>query len=104
MFKLGGKVQIGGKPADDLGPTYFQPTLITDISPASLCLRDETFGPLLPLIKFEFEEDAVRLANEMEVGLADYLLTGNGSKAWRMAEGLQVGMVQHVRCLFAERC
>jgi succinate-semialdehyde dehydrogenase/glutarate-semialdehyde dehydrogenase len=90
---LGAKVLIGGQPASNLGETFFQPTVLGDVSTKSLCAREETFGPLLPLLKFEEEIDVIRLANSTEFGLAGYLFTENSSRAWRVAEALEVGMV-----------
>jgi succinate-semialdehyde dehydrogenase / glutarate-semialdehyde dehydrogenase len=89
----GGKILTGGKPATDLGESFFPATVISNVDTDSLCAREETFGPLLPILKFESEEDAIKLANNTDVGLAGYFFTENVSRAWRIAEALEVGMV-----------
>ncbi|GAM39999.1 succinate-semialdehyde dehydrogenase [Talaromyces pinophilus] len=89
----GGKILTGGKPATDLGEAFFPATVISNVDTDSLCAREETFGPLLPILKFESEEDAIKLANNTDVGLAGYFFTENVSRAWRIAEALEVGMV-----------
>ncbi|KUL83710.1 hypothetical protein ZTR_07511 [Talaromyces verruculosus] len=89
----GGRILTGGKPATDLGEAFFPATVISNVDPGSLCAREETFGPLLPILKFESEEDAIKLANNTDVGLAGYFFTENVSRAWRVAEALEVGMV-----------
>ncbi|PVH81141.1 aldehyde dehydrogenase [Cadophora sp. DSE1049] len=89
----GGKILIGGKAAFDIGENFFQPTVLGNVSAESLCAREETFGPLLPMIKFQTEDDVIGMANSVEVGLAGYFFTENSSRAWRVAEALEVGMV-----------
>ncbi|CRG84139.1 succinate-semialdehyde dehydrogenase (NADP+) [Talaromyces islandicus] len=91
--KRGGRVVTGGKVASELGEAFFQPTVITNVSPEALCAREETFGPFLPIFTFETEEEVVQLANSTDVGLAGYFFTENASRAWRVAESLEVGMV-----------
>jgi succinate-semialdehyde dehydrogenase/glutarate-semialdehyde dehydrogenase len=88
----GAKVVIGGEP-HALGGLYFQPTILTDVSPESLLMREETFGPVAPLIRFAEEEEAVRMANATEFGLAAYFYTRDVGRAWRVAEALECGMV-----------
>ncbi|CAI4215833.1 unnamed protein product [Parascedosporium putredinis] len=89
----GARLLIGGQPEETLGGAFFQPTVLADVPNDALCAREETFGPLLPLFKFESDEDAVRLANATDVGLAGYFFTKNISRAWAVAEALEVGMV-----------
>lgn len=89
----GGMILTGGKPATDLGEAFFPATVISNVDPDSLCAREETFGPLLPILKFESEKNAIKLANNTNVGLAGYFFTENVSRAWRVAEALEVGMV-----------
>ncbi|KAH8597554.1 Aldehyde/histidinol dehydrogenase [Bisporella sp. PMI_857] len=91
--ELGAKVLVGGKLALNLGEAFFQPTVLGYVSPRAQCAKEETFGPLLPLTRFETEDDVVHLANSTEVGLAGYFFTENLSRAWRVAEALEVGMV-----------
>lgn len=89
----GGRVLTGGKAATELGKTFFPPTVVVDVHPDSLCASEETFGPLLPIFKFETEEEVTKLANSTKAGLAGYFFTENVSRAWRVAEALEIGMV-----------
>jgi succinate-semialdehyde dehydrogenase/glutarate-semialdehyde dehydrogenase len=88
----GAKVAAGGKP-HALGGTFFQPTVLTDTTPDMLVAREETFGPVAPLFRFKTEEEAVRLANATEFGLAGYFYTRDLARAWRVSEALECGIV-----------
>jgi succinate-semialdehyde dehydrogenase/glutarate-semialdehyde dehydrogenase len=88
--KKGGKVVIGGKP---LGGNFFEPTLIRDVTSDMAVAREETFGPVAPLFRFKTEEEAVEMANATEFGLACYFYTRDIGRVWRVAEGLDYGMV-----------
>ncbi|WP_454814956.1 NAD-dependent succinate-semialdehyde dehydrogenase [Labrys neptuniae] len=88
----GGKVVAGGK-RHALGHTFFEPTVVTGVTQDMLVARDETFGPLAPVFKFETEEEAVRMANDTEFGLASYFYTKDLGRAFRVAEALKYGMV-----------
>ena len=88
----GAKVAIGGA-RHALGGTFFEPTVLTDVTPAMAVAQEETFGPLAPLFRFESEEEAVRMANDTEYGLASYLYSRDVSRVWRVAEALEYGMV-----------
>jgi len=88
----GAKVILGGRP-HPLGGTYFEPTVLRDVTSKMLIASDETFGPVAPLFKFETEADAVAMANDTEYGLASYLYTSDLGRAWRMMEALEYGMV-----------
>ncbi|KAK2739763.1 hypothetical protein FQN57_006460 [Myotisia sp. PD_48] len=94
--KLGGKVILGGhrytKP-DCAGGYFFEPTIITDMTPEMLISREETFAPIAALYKFETEEEAVSLANDTSMGLASYAFTKNVDRMWRMLENLEAGMI-----------
>jgi succinate-semialdehyde dehydrogenase/glutarate-semialdehyde dehydrogenase len=78
-----------------LKPTgrFFQPTILTDVTPAMDIAREETFGPVAPLFKFETEADAIRLANATEFGLAAYFYGRDMGRVWRVAEALEYGIV-----------
>jgi len=88
----GARVTTGGG-RHALGGTYFQPTVLTGATREMLVSREETFGPLAPLFRFETEEAAVLLANDTEFGLAAYLYTRDLARAWRVSERLECGMV-----------
>ena len=88
----GGRVVVGGG-RHDLGGSFFQPTLVTDVTPAMKVAREETFGPLAPLFRFTDESQAVAMANDTEYGLACYFYTRDLGRAWRVMEGLEYGMV-----------
>ncbi len=88
----GGQVAYGGK-RHALGGTFFQPTVLTEIKPNMLVAREETFGPVAPLFRFETEAEVIRLANDTEFGLASYFYTRDLSRSWRVAEALEYGMV-----------
>jgi succinate-semialdehyde dehydrogenase / glutarate-semialdehyde dehydrogenase len=86
----GGKIALGGK---SLGGNFFEPTIITHVTAAMALAREETFGPLAPLFKFKTEEEAIAMANDTEFGLACYFYTRDIGRVWRVAEGLDYGMV-----------
>ena len=88
----GAKIAAGGK-RHALGGTFYEPTVITNATPQMLVAREETFGPVAPLFRFETEAEAVRMANDTEFGLAAYFYTRDLSRSWRVAEALQYGIV-----------
>jgi succinate-semialdehyde dehydrogenase/glutarate-semialdehyde dehydrogenase len=88
--KKGGKVVVGGKA---LGGNFFEPTLIRDVTPDMAVAREETFGPVAPLFRFKTEEEAIAMANNTEFGLACYFYSRDIGRVWRVAEGLEYGMV-----------
>lgn len=88
----GGRVLAGGKP-HALGGTFFEPTVIANATPDMLVARDETFGPLAPVFRFETEAQAIQMANDTEFGLASYVYTRDLGRAWRVSEALEYGMV-----------
>ncbi len=88
----GAKVVTGGKP-HALGGRYFTPTILSEVSPSSRLMQEETFGPVAPLIRFETDEQAVAMANDTPFGLAAYFYTQNYARAWKVAEALETGIV-----------
>ncbi|WP_111860058.1 NAD-dependent succinate-semialdehyde dehydrogenase [Acinetobacter sp. CFCC 10889] len=88
----GAKIVVGGQ-RHALGKTFFEPTVLADVSPEMLVARDETFGPLAPVFKFSTEAEAIHMANDTEFGLASYIYTESLSRAWRVGEALEYGMV-----------
>src|SRR5579872_3816326 len=88
----GARVVHGGK-RHALGGTFFQPTVITDVTAEMLVAREETFGPVAPLFRFETEAEATAMANATEFGLAAYFYTRDLARSWRVAEALEYGIV-----------
>ncbi|MBA3448255.1 MAG: NAD-dependent succinate-semialdehyde dehydrogenase [Pseudaminobacter sp.] len=88
----GGRIVAGGK-RHALGGSFFEPTVIADATPQMRFMKEEIFGPVAPVFRFETEEEAIRLANDTEFGLACYFYTGNLGQAFRVMEGLKYGMV-----------
>ncbi len=88
----GAKIATGGK-RHSLGGTYFEPTILTDVTAAMKIFGEETFGPVAPLIRFKSDAEVVELANRTEFGLASYFYSRDIGRIWRVAEELEYGMV-----------
>lgn len=88
----GARIVCGGK-RHQLGGTYFEPTVLTNVGADMKVAREETFGPLAPVFRFKEEAEAVRMANDTEFGLASYFYTRDLARAWRVAEALEYGIV-----------
>jgi succinate-semialdehyde dehydrogenase/glutarate-semialdehyde dehydrogenase len=88
----GAEVVLGGH-RHKLGGTFFEPTVLKNVTPAMLITREETFGPVAPLYRFKDEQDAIALANATEFGLAAYFYARDLGRVWRVAEALEYGMV-----------
>jgi succinate-semialdehyde dehydrogenase/glutarate-semialdehyde dehydrogenase len=88
----GARVVLGGR-RHALGGTFFEPTVLADVTVAMKVTREETFGPLAPVFRFKTEEEAVRMANDTEFGLAAYFYSRDIGRCWRVAEGLEYGLV-----------
>jgi succinate-semialdehyde dehydrogenase/glutarate-semialdehyde dehydrogenase len=88
----GAKILIGGK-KHELGGTFFQPTILTGVTSSMLMAREETFGPVAPLFKFDTEAEAIAMANDTEFGLAAYLYTRDLARSWRVSEAVEYGIV-----------
>jgi succinate-semialdehyde dehydrogenase/glutarate-semialdehyde dehydrogenase len=88
----GAKVALGGK-RHALGGTFFEPTILTDVTPQMLVAREETFGPVAPLFKFETEAQAIAMANDTEFGLAAYIYTRDLARSWRVSEAVEYGII-----------
>ncbi|HEY3786604.1 MAG TPA: NADP-dependent succinate-semialdehyde dehydrogenase [Steroidobacteraceae bacterium] len=88
----GAHIAHGGK-RHALGGTFFQPTVLTNVSPNMLVAREETFGPVAPLFRFSTEAEAIRMANDTEFGLAAYFYTRDLARSWRVSEALEYGIV-----------
>ncbi|MEM5429922.1 NADP-dependent succinate-semialdehyde dehydrogenase [Cupriavidus oxalaticus] len=88
----GARLLTGGK-RHALGGTFFEPTVLANVTPAMRVAREETFGPLAPLFRFSTDEEAVAMANDTEFGLASYFFSRDIGRVWRVAEALEYGMV-----------
>lgn len=88
----GAKVLLGGR-RHRLGMTFYEPTVMADVKSEMLITREEIFGPVAPLVPFKTEEDAIRMANDTNAGLAAYLFTTNIQRSWRVTEALEYGIV-----------
>ncbi|XP_072417021.1 LOW QUALITY PROTEIN: succinate-semialdehyde dehydrogenase, mitochondrial-like [Chiloscyllium punctatum] len=88
----GASIVTGGK-RHRSGATFFEPTLLCNVTTDMLCTQEETFGPLAPVLKFRTEEEAVTIANASNVGLAGYFYSRDHAQIWRVAEQLEVGIV-----------
>ncbi|MCS2611126.1 NAD-dependent succinate-semialdehyde dehydrogenase [Halomonas dongshanensis] len=91
-LEQGAKVATGGQ-IDERGECFYTPTVLTHVNRDMRVFRDEIFGPVAPIFRFEDEADAVAMANDTEVGLASYLYTRDLGRAWRVSERLEYGMV-----------
>jgi succinate-semialdehyde dehydrogenase/glutarate-semialdehyde dehydrogenase len=88
----GATILTGGK-RHPLGGSFFEPTVLGNVTPAMLIFRDETFGPVAPIFRFSTEEEGIRLANDTEYGLAAYFFSQDRARCWRVAEALEAGIV-----------
>ncbi len=88
----GAKIMVGGK-RHALGGNFFEPTILTGVTPDMKVTREETFGPVAPLFRFKTEEEAIRLANDTEFGLAAYFYARDIGRVWRVGEALECGIV-----------
>ena len=88
----GARVLVGGK-RHELGGRFFEPTVLTGVTPSMLVAREETFGPVAPLFRFSNDAEAIALANDTEFGLAAYFYGRDLGRIWRVAEALEYGIV-----------
>ena len=88
----GARLLTGGR-RHPLGGTFFQPTVLAETTPAMRIASEETFGPVAPLFRFDTETQAVQMANDTQFGLASYFYSKDMGRIWRVAEGLEYGMV-----------
>ncbi|AMO97885.1 succinate-semialdehyde dehydrogenase [Collimonas fungivorans] len=88
----GARVLAGGK-RHALGQSFFEPTVLADVTSDMMVAREETFGPMAPLFRFKTDDEVLALANDTEFGLASYFYSRDIGRIWRIAEGLESGMV-----------
>ena len=91
-LEQGAEVLAGGR-VHALGGSFFEPTVLANMTPAMRVAREETFGPLAPLFRFSSDEEVVAMANDTEFGLAAYFYSRDIGRVWRVAEALEYGMV-----------
>ncbi len=91
-LKKGARVVVGGK-RHALGGSFFQPTVLADVTTDMVVTREETFGPVAPLFRFKSDAEAIRMANDTEFGLAAYFYSRDIGRVWRVAEALEYGIV-----------
>jgi len=92
VLDKGGSIATGGK-RHQLGGTFFEPTVVTQVSSKMKVAREETFGPVAPLFPFKTEEEVIALANDTEFGLASYFYSRDVGRIWRVMEGLEYGII-----------
>ena len=88
----GAKAVLGGK-RHALGGLFFEPTILANVTTTMKVTKEETFGPVAPLFRFQTEDEAIRMANDTEFGLAAYFYARDLGRVWRVSEGLEYGMV-----------
>ncbi|MGA8829995.1 MAG: NAD-dependent succinate-semialdehyde dehydrogenase [Desulfomonilaceae bacterium] len=88
----GATLSLGGK-SHSLGQTFFEPTILTDVTTDMLCMREETFGPVAPVMRFRCEAEAISIANDTLYGLAAYIYSRDLARVIRVSEALEYGMV-----------
>lgn len=96
----GAKVRFGGKEPADLQGAYYEPTVLTDITPDMRVWQEEVFGPVLPVVTFKTDEDAVRLANDTIYGLGGFVFTEDKDRYRRVARQIQTGVIGQNNALF----
>jgi succinate-semialdehyde dehydrogenase/glutarate-semialdehyde dehydrogenase len=89
----GGAQVVGGGGRHELGGTFYQPTVLTQVLPTMRVAKEEIFGPVAPLFKFDDEAQAIQMANDTEFGLAAYFYARDIGRVWRVSEALEYGMV-----------
>jgi|TARA_B110000263_G_scaffold37324_1_gene28892 succinate-semialdehyde dehydrogenase/glutarate-semialdehyde dehydrogenase len=88
----GAKIVVGGG-RHSMGGTFFQPTLLVDVTPTMQITREETFGPLAPIYRFHTDDEGIKLANDTEFGLAAYFYARDVNRIWKVSEELESGII-----------
>jgi succinate-semialdehyde dehydrogenase/glutarate-semialdehyde dehydrogenase len=91
--RAGARVLCGGNRLEKGGGYFLEPTVLVDVSEQSICMSEETFAPIAPVVRFDDEEEVIGRANNTRYGLAAYLFTTDLGRAWRVAEALEAGTV-----------
>ncbi|RDW81027.1 NAD-dependent succinate-semialdehyde dehydrogenase [Aspergillus mulundensis] len=91
--RRGATLEAGGRKRDDLGPNFFEPTILTNVNTDLAIVNEEIFGPVAPIFQFDTEDEVIAASNACDVGLASYIFTQDVARAHRVSELLQFGMV-----------
>ncbi|MBT3409068.1 MAG: aldehyde dehydrogenase family protein, partial [Halieaceae bacterium] len=89
----GASLALGGRAMPELGPNFYQPTILANVTNDMRVFREEIFGPVAPVLRFNDETEAIAMANDTEYGLAAYLYTNDLGRVWRISEAIEYGMV-----------
>ena len=89
----GAKILCGGNRIGDEASCFLEPTLLLDVTPQSLCMTEETFAPVIPIVPFDTEAEVIEQANNTQYGLAAYFFSNNINRIWRVAEALEAGTI-----------
>ncbi|MGI0060625.1 MAG: aldehyde dehydrogenase family protein, partial [Nitrosotalea sp.] len=100
----GARVIIGGKRVDELHGAFYEPTLLTQVTTTMRVWQEEVFGPVLPIVSFKTEEEAIKLANDTSYGLGAYIYTKDKAKALDLASQIDTGMVSVNAANYVEPC
>lgn len=100
----GAEILVGGKRPTHLPGSFFEPTVLANVSKDSLVAEEETFGPVAALIKFETENEVIEMCNNTEFGLAAYFFSRDVGRIWRVAEAIEAGMVGVNTGLISQAC
>jgi acyl-CoA reductase-like NAD-dependent aldehyde dehydrogenase len=93
--RQGATILAGGREPPDLKGAYYEPTLITGVKPSMRVWKEEVFGPVLPVVSYETEDEAITLANDTIYGLSGYVFSASRARAERLASLMQTGMISH---------
>jgi acyl-CoA reductase-like NAD-dependent aldehyde dehydrogenase len=96
----GARVLFGGKEPEGLKGAYYEPTVLTNVTVNMRVWKEEVFGPVLPVVPFTTEEEAIRLADDTHYGLSAYVFTNNNDRYRRVASKLQAGAIAHNNALY----
>lgn len=101
---LGAKIIVGGEKINNLPGFFYKPTILTNIKPTMEIWKEEVFGPVLPVVSFSDEKEAIKIANDTDYGLGAYVYTEDKKKARRVAEQIQTGMVSINNASYLQPC
>lgn len=103
-IEKGAKVEVGGKRPDNMTGVYYEPTLLTNVTTDMRVWQEEVFGPVLPIVTFETEEEAIKLANDTKYGLGSYVFTEDKERFERVARQIESGMCSLNNTCYLKPC